>query len=355
MNKARYTQDVPEDRIKLLESIASYNKPFTLMVVGGGVDSGKSTLITFLGNELLSLGFKVAVVDSDVGQKGVLPPGTISLAIPEGGPFESMSELEGVAHYFVGTTAPSQFIGEMAVGVKRMVDIARNVADVVLIDTTGFVTGVGGAEMKRLKAELVKPDIIAVIHSGELSGLVKALEPYGGEVIELAVSETVKRYPLEERRNLRAEKWRNYFRDSQLAEFSASEVAITGTSLFHGIPLNADEKELLEKAFGWLVVAGWKNKGYTVVKADVEKFPRAHSRELKAIDFEKLSNLLVGLIDGEGLCMGVGVLKWINFSEGRLQILTPVRDLSGVREIRFGRIRVTEEGEELGLLRRDEL
>lgn len=177
MNKARYTQDVPEDRIKLLESIASYNKPFTLMVVGG-VDSGKSTLITFLGNELLSLGFKVAVVDSDVGQKGVLPPGTISLAIPEG-PFESMSELEGVAHYFVGTTAPSQFIGEMAVGVKRMVEIARNVADVVLIDTTGFVTGVG-AEMKRLKAELVKPDIIAVIHSGELSGLVKALEPYGG-------------------------------------------------------------------------------------------------------------------------------------------------------------------------------
>ncbi|AMQ18512.1 Clp1/GlmU family protein [Thermococcus peptonophilus] len=351
MNKARYTQDVPEDRIELLKSIARHDKPFKLMVIGG-VDSGKSTLITFLANELLSLGFKVAVVDSDVGQKGVLPPATITLAIPEVS-FESMSELEGVAHYFVGTTAPAQFTGEMAVGVKRMVELVENAVDVVLIDTTGFVTGLG-AEMKRLKAELVRPDIIAVIHSGELSGLVKALKPYG-EVVELAVSKTARRYPLEERRNLRAEKWRYYFRDSQLVEFSVSEVAITGTSLFHGIHLNADEKELLERTFGWLVVAGWKNKGYTVVKADVERFPRAHSRELKAIDFEKLSNLLVGLIDGEGLCLGAGILKWVNFSEGMLQILTPVRDLSGVREIRFGRIRVTEEGEELGLLRRDEL
>ncbi len=271
MNKARYTQDVPEDRIELLKSIARHDKPFKLMVIGGGVDSGKSTLITFLANELLSLGFKVAVVDSDVGQKGVLPPATITLAIPEVS-FESMSELEGVAHYFVGTTAPAQFTGgEMAVGVKRMVELVENAVDVVLIDTTGFVTGLG-AEMKRLKAELVRPDIIAVIHSGELSGLVKALKPYGGEVVELAVSKTARRYPLEERRNLRAEKWRYYFRDSQLVEFSVSEVAITGTSLFHGIHLNADEKELLERTFGWLVVAGWKNKATPSLRRTLKGF-----------------------------------------------------------------------------------
>jgi polynucleotide 5'-hydroxyl-kinase GRC3/NOL9 len=351
MNKASYTRDVPGDRIELLRSVASHDKPLVLMVVGG-VDSGKSTLITFLANELLSLGFRVALVDSDVGQKGILPPATVSLAVPEG-PFESMSELTGRAHYFIGTTSPGQFVGEMAVGVRRMVDLARDIADVILIDTTGFVTGLG-AEMKRLKAELIRPGIIAVIHSGELSGLVRALEPYG-EVVELGVSETARSYSFDERKNLRTEKWRSYFRDSQLVEFSVSKVAITGTSLFHGVPLNSDEKELLEKAFGWVVLAGWKNRGYTVVKADVERFQRAHSRELKAVDFEKLSNLLVGLIDGGGLCIGVGILKWVNFSEGRLQVLTPVDDISRVREIRFGRIRVTEEGDELGLLRRDEL
>lgn len=66
MNKVRYMQDVFEDRIKFLESIVSYNKLFMFMVVGG-VDSGKSMLIMFFGNEFLFLGFKVVVVDFDVG------------------------------------------------------------------------------------------------------------------------------------------------------------------------------------------------------------------------------------------------------------------------------------------------
>lgn len=81
--------------------------------------------------------------------------------------------------------------------------------------------------------------------------------------------------------------------------------------------MNVDENEFFEKVFGWLVVVGWKNKGYIVVKVDVEKFLCVYLWELKVIDFEKLSNLFVGFIDGEGLCMGVGVFKWINFSEGR--------------------------------------
>lgn len=99
----------------------------------------------------------------------------------------------------------------MVVGVKCMVEIVRNVVDVVLIDMIGFVMGVG-VEMKCFKVELVKFDIIVVIYLGEFLGLVKVLELYGG-VIELVVSEIVKRYFFEERRNLCVEKWWNYFRD----------------------------------------------------------------------------------------------------------------------------------------------
>ncbi len=351
MNKARYTRDVPGDRVDLLNRITGVEKPITVMTVGG-VDSGKSTLITFLANELISLGFRVAIVDSDVGQKGILPPATISLGIPDG-PFETMSELTGISHYFVGTTSPGQFIGEMAVGVKKMVDLGREVADVVLVDTTGFVTG-PGEDMKRLKAELIAPDLIAVIHSGELSALARSLRSYG-EVVELAVSNAMRSYDREERKEIRRQKWKAYFSNSRIVEFSLADVEVTGTSLFHGYPLSDPEKKLLETIFGWLVLAGWKGREYTVVKADVERFPRGYSRNLKAVDFENLSNLLVGLIDAEGLCRGVGLLKWVNFSEGLLQVLTPVDDLFGVREIRFGRIRVTEEGEEIDLLRRDAL
>jgi len=352
MNKVTYTRNVPPDRLELLAELSSRDAVKVMVI--GGLDAGKSTLITFLANELLNLGRRVALIDSDVGQKGILPPATISLAVPEEN-FSSPSELEGVAHYFIGTVSPGQFVGEMAIGVKRLVELAEN-AEIVLIDTTGFVTG-PGLEMKRLKAELVRPDLIVLLErNGELESLARALSPYG-EVIRLPVSDGARAFTREERRKIRFEKWKAYFSSARLAEFSLSEVALTGTSLFNGRPLDERERTLLSRVFRWLVLAGWENEGrYTVVKADEDNFPRGY-RSIHAVDFERLSNLLVGLIDKNGLCLGLGILKWVNFSAETLQLLTPLDEetLGEVRELRFGRMRVLETGEELGLLRRDEL
>lgn len=355
MNKAAYTTDVPEDRFALLERLSSGSGPLKVMLIGG-TDSGKTTLLTFLANGLIEAGLRVAIVDSDVGQKGILPPGTVSLAFPEG-PFSNPSELKGDVHYFIGTTSPGQYAGEMAVGVKRLVDIASGEADVVLIDTTGFVTG-PGAEMKRLKAELVRPDSIVFLErGGELSYLKALLAPYG-EVLSLKVSPRARGHSREERREVRKEKWRAYFAGSSLVEVDLNEVSVGGTSLFHGRPLTSEETELLSSVFGWLVLAGWRGQRYIVVKTDVESFPRHYDRfSLQAVDFENLSNLLVGFIDGEGLCLGAGILKWISFSSRKAQVLTPLprEELEKAVELRFGRIRVLETGEELGLLRREEL
>jgi polynucleotide 5'-hydroxyl-kinase GRC3/NOL9 len=355
MNKAAYTTDVPEDRLDLLERLSGGSGGLKVMLIGG-TDSGKTTLLTFLANGLIERGLNVAIVDSDVGQKGILPPATVSLAFPEVS-FFSPSELTATAHYFVGTTSPGQHIGEMAVGVKRLVDLAAEQSDVVLIDTTGFVDG-PGAEMKRLKAELVRPDLMVFLERGsELEALKRLLAPYG-DVVSIRVSPRAREYSREERREVRREKWRTYFSGSSLVEVDLETVSIGGTSLFHGRPLTGEEIELLSSAFGWLVLAGWKGDKYTVVKSDVQSFPRGYDRfALHAVDFEKLSNLLVGFIDGDGLCLGVGILKWISFSAKRAQVLTPLspEDLGRAVELRFGRIRVLETGEELGLLRREEL
>ncbi|WP_297506179.1 Clp1/GlmU family protein [Thermococcus sp.] len=351
MNKATYTVEVPPDRVELVEELSS-RAPVKVMIVGD-TDSGKTTLATFLANELISLGHGVAVVDADVGQKGILPPATISLAFPEG-PFESFTELKGIAHYFIGAVSPSQFAGEMAVGVKRLTGMALDDADVVIIDTTGFVSGIG-AEMKRLKAELVRPDVIVLLERGnELDGLARSLSKYG-DVVRLKVSELAKSHSREERREVRFAKWRAYFESASLVEVNLEETPVTGTSLFNGRPLTVEEKALLEELFRWVVLAGWKGNRYTVVKADVEAVPRHYSRALQAVDFERLSNLLVGFIDGNGLCPGLGILKWVNFTAKTAQVLTPLTSLDGIEELRLGRMRVLETGEELGLLRRDEL
>ncbi|AFK21867.1 Clp1/GlmU family protein [Pyrococcus sp. ST04] len=351
VNKAVFTQDVPQDRIDAIRKILDLKKPAKIMIIGD-IDTGKTTLTVYLANELISNGLRVAIVDADIGQKGILPPATISLAFVDS-KFSSLDELTPYVHYFVGSITPNQFFGEMVVGTSRLTEIGRKLADVVLIDTTGMIYG-SGVELKRLKIENVKPDLILALEKeGELGPIIRGYEDI---TVKLEVSEKARLFSRNERRAIRKEKWRRYFENSQLRSFSLSEVNITGTSIFQGKPIGNTEKSLLERLFKWVILHGRKiGDKYFVVKADVTEGPRVVDKNVvRYFDFSKLGNLLVGLLDREGLCLGIGILKGINFSEGRVDILTPVKD-ENVHEIRFGRIRVREDGEELGLLDRDAL
>ncbi|WP_456365701.1 Clp1/GlmU family protein [Thermococcus sp.] len=349
VNKAGYTEDVPRDRIELVERLAALQGGTVMFI--GDVDSGKTTAVKFVARALWELGRSVAVVDSDIGQKSLLPPATVSLALVDGS--SGSVESKPLAHYFIGTTTPSQYLAEMVVGVGRLWELGSKVADYVLIDTTGYVRGTG-AELKRLKMELIKPDIVAIV--GDDNGLA-ALAARFSDVAILERSPKAKRHSPGERREIRKAKWREYFSPSRYVEMDIREMKVTGTGLFSGRVLTKEEAELISRLCDWAVLMGWENAGlYTVVKAGEDRKPCNRS-VIRAVDFETLSNLLVGFIDKEGLCLGLGILKWPRLSEGKLEILTPLSEdeLSKVEEIRFGRIRVTEEGEELGLIRREEL
>ncbi len=345
LGKTSYTDDVPEDREDLVRKLIKLGSGKVMFV--GDVDTGKSTSLIYVANRLIEEGFTVAIVDSDVGQKGILPPATISLAFPERN-FSVLEELRGEECYFIGTNSPSQHIGEMAVGVWRLASIGRRRADFVLVDTTGYVCG-RGADMKRLKAELLRPDFTVFLERGdELSRLKLILRPFT-KLFKFEVSPEAKSHSRELRRDVRARKWRKYFSGGR--ELVLENVHITGTSLFHGRRLTVEEKELIEKIYGWIVFGGWRDeKGtYHIVKAGTQ----VHHTPLHAVDIEKLSNLLVGLLDSRGLCRALGILKSPGIGSD-LEVLTPL-DGNDVAEVRFGRMRVTEEGEELELLRRDEL
>ncbi|ASJ02706.1 polyhydroxyalkanoate depolymerase [Thermococcus profundus] len=357
-NKAVYTRNVPEDRLQLVEIIDKSRAKVVMFI--GDVDSGKTTTLTFVANELIGKGYRVAIVDSDVGQKGILPPATISLGIA-GGRFSNLNEVAPVAHYFIGTTTPSQHTAETVVGVKRLVELGKSMADVVLIDTTGFISG-RGFDLKRLKIEATEPDLTVFIKGkGEREGDIRRLMDSVSNLTNtflLQRSGEVRRYDPAERREIRRVKWRKYFEGSRTVEVDLSHLRVSGTSMFSGRPLTPEERELIERIHGWVVLDGWKGKEeYAVIKAGDDGKRYYNRSVIKAVDFESLSNLLVGFIDGRGLCLGLGILKWPRLSEGKLEVLTPLSEgeLAKATEIRFGRIRVTETGEELGLLMRDEL
>ncbi|AIF68457.1 hypothetical protein PAP_00025 [Palaeococcus pacificus DY20341] len=351
MNKAKYITDVPKDREEAIGVIES-KRPKIIFVLGD-IDTGKSTLITYLANKLIET-FKIGIIDADIGQKGILPPTTISLTFPRD-KFTSFSELKAEKSYFIGSTTPNQFFGEMVAGLKRLVDLSTQRADIILVDLTGYVHG-QGAELKRLKIETVKPDLIlALQRRNELENILK---PFKNkiEIINLEVSKDAKIHEPSERRRIRREKWKAYFQNSKTYRLSLNDYIISGTQLFQGRELTKEELEMLGNLFKWLVFYGEKmGEKYIAVKADLEHYSRQiDKRVLHYIDFEKLSNLLVGLIDEDGFCIGVGILKLINFREKWIEVLAPLseEEMKKVREIRFGRIRVREDGEELGLIDR---
>ncbi len=90
---------------------------------------------------------------------------------------------------------------------------------------------------------------------------------------------------------------------------------------------------------------------YTVVKIDKEKINRFVDKNLIFyIEPERFKYLLVGLIK-DGFCLGVGIVKEIDFKNKTLNIITPIEDK--VDELRFGIIKLTPEGVELQYLDRE--
>ncbi len=129
------------------------------VVVVGATDSGKSTLSTYLLNTALSRGLVVGVIDEDVGQGDLAPPGCIGGKILQEQVFDLRS-MEADFFGFVGAISPR---GVGAVVLREVEKVRRRVEDAALdfyvVNTDGYVAHEG----LLLKAEIIRvvnPDVV---------------------------------------------------------------------------------------------------------------------------------------------------------------------------------------------------
>jgi polynucleotide 5'-hydroxyl-kinase GRC3/NOL9 len=159
----------PEEWYTVLKDL---EKERGIAILLGATDTGKSTLAKYLIFNLCQRGLKVALVDADIGQSFIGPPTTIGFSV-----FKSDPDWEVVLSppeiFFVGSTTPEGYLPTHLKGVKRMMDKAiSSGAEVVLVDTTGFVLGEAGKELKRRKIDVLSPHfIIALQKSDEIEPL----------------------------------------------------------------------------------------------------------------------------------------------------------------------------------------
>lgn len=323
-------------------------KPRVVMVLGN-VDVGKTFFTTYVANSLLRNNIRPAVVDSDVGQSDIGPPGTVGLGVLNG-PVGLLHEVPTRAAYFVGSMSPSGHMLEFMVGMKKVVERGLRDADTVIVDTPGWVVGGPGRALQVYSAELLNPDlVIALQREGGLEHLLRSIP---AKIKRIAVSKKVRERSKGERRFLRQLILARYFEGAGKIPLDLRKVKLERCYYSTGKPL--DPKSLGTR--GSVIHAEKMPEGLLLVTDDSLDADELQSLgdkfgSVKVIRKGSEADVLVALI-GEGQeLLGVGIIDEINYANQKLRVITPVKDATKVVAVQFGSMKVRPNGEEIGTVR----
>ncbi len=252
----------------------------------GGLDTGKTTIALEAVRLALAAGRTPVLVDADVGNSTIGPPACVGLKV-----FKTVVDLDRLSTHdglqFVGTITPSRLVLQHVVATAVTVQMARELGDVVIIDTTAVASGVAGETLKYHKTELCRPERVIALQRGE------EMEPVVG----------------------------------MLRRFLDVEVitAPTDPSL---LPMSPDGRAR-KRAEGFA----------TALKPPLERWkvrPTVFAPTLPVgLNLGRLDGVLVGVQDASGGCLGLGVLS---YEDETLRVMTSVGE--GMTGLRLGSMRL---------------
>ena len=266
-----------------------------IAILLGATDTGKSTLAKFLIFNLCKQGLNVALVDGDIGQSFLGPPATIGFSVFKSDPGWELL-LSPPEIFFVGSITPEGHFPNHLKGIKRMADKALlSIADVIIVDTTGFILGEAGKELKRRKIDLLSPRfIIALQKANEIEHVLDLYkEDPHYKILRLPLSDQAKPKSIEERKINRANKFQDYFKHAASQELAIENVHMDG--------------EVLDPN-GEVLPPDWALR---------------------------ISGLLIGLKDDNDETLALGVIR--NYIEEKkvLRVFAPFREMERVKTIQL--------------------
>lgn len=257
-----------------------------VVMILGAPDTGKTTFARQLLHEALRIGKRAALVDSDIDLSTVGPPTCVGLKwIEDPGDLDQISTADALR--FVGSIKSDGLVLQHVVATASLVNVARERADLIVVDTSGSVSGVMGQTLKYHKTELCRPEVVVAIQRGdELGPLIGLLRRFfQSDVEETTASDSV--HPM-----------------------SPDERSVERAKLF--------QQALQPPLQPWRVR------------------PTVFAPTLPAgLETSKLDSVLVGLHDGDGQCLGLGVLEE---HEEILRVLTNSGE--GMRGLRLGSVKL---------------
>jgi len=321
-----------------------------VILVMGNVDVGKSFFTTYLANTMLRHGLRVGAIDSDVGQSDIGPPVTMGLGIFEQ-PVALLYEVPLSSAYFVGSMSPSEHVLGFVVGVKWLVEHGLKKADVVIVNTPGWISGGPGRSLQLYTLETVDPDIVVAFQrERELEHLLSSVPR--ARVRRLPVSTKVRSRSPAERASLRAMMLEKYFEDAGKLVLNLRKVRLKRCYLYTGRPI--DVGTLGGQA--QIVHAEQMPEGTLIVTK--RRMEKGAIRELEARFGHVRTmlqgserNVIVGLTNDANELLGIGIIERIDYERGRMVVLTPVKNADEVAAVQFGSMRIKPDGKEIGTVK----
>ncbi|MFB3894863.1 MAG: Clp1/GlmU family protein [bacterium] len=327
-----------------------------IVMLFGAIDTGKSSFAKYLIEQGVEQGLKIALVDADMGQSTLGPPGTIGMTV-----YSNNSELRTpnseINLHFIGATSPVSHLVTTLVGVKKLVEKAQKLgAALVVVDTTGLVYGPVAVELKFRKIELVNPQyLIAFQRKDEIEHL---LLPYRNinnrKIFRVSVSDKVLLRNPETRRAYREQKFTEYFAAAQTIEIKMDKYGFHRIWFNSGKKLNQNGYAFLEKTLDTSVLYGEKvgKTIYLVVSGeyDCSEQYQLESRfgiaNIEIIEYTLLQNLLVGFNDQNNETLALGIIQEIDFQKRIIKLITPIKDITNIQLLEFGFLRIDKSGKE---------
>ena len=290
---------------------AIVGSPGVVMMLGA-TDVGKTTTATRLAGAAVRAGVPAAVVDADTGQSDLGPPTAVGWGLVHGA-VRRMAGIPLAGLWFVGDTSPQRVYRHLVEGVLALTARARRQgAQIVVVDTTGWIDGAGAAAKLRKIRRLAPRHLVVIQRDREVEPIL-ARVPSGTVVHRLRPAAAVRRRSAQERRALRQAKFARYFAGSVPVALDFDDITPQRDTIYRG---------------RWI----------------------PPSRILAEVPPEALRYLLVGLADRRGTIMAMGTVADVDPARRRIAVVAPSVPPRAVRFVQWGILRVTPAGREAGRL-----
>lgn len=364
---SRFSETDPAGALRAIGALPTGS----LVLLLGAADTGKTTFARDAVNSALSAGAPIALIDADIGQSEIGPPGTIGVSVARPGeipsPVSSLHSMPLADAAFVGATAPPGHLLPMVAGVVRMAHAAsRELGGEgrILVDMPGFIAGPSARALTYALAQALEPALVlGFARKDELLPVLSLFRHLARPpVVAIArPGAEVGRKSAAVRSARRVARLAHYLAGVAPIPLSWDSLDLINSPLGGGVPIAPHLAKFIGNMLGtpclygeravdgalYAILAGPPAKS-SGVGAIEEQFKTRHITVVPETHFK---GLLCGLADPRGHFLGIGLIERLDYLHRAFVVQTPVRRPEAVAQVTLGVIRARPDGREIGHIR----